>query len=133
MVDANRVKLMTRMASYEMNEGKKYKKIGNYFRSDYLAMQVIKSIVYGSIAYMLILAIYFIYTLDTFLKDIYDLDLILFAKDLLVKYAIFVLVYTVISIIVYAIRYSTARKSLRCYFNNLKKLSDYYTVLEEEK
>lgn len=132
MVDADRVKLMTRMASYEQNEGKGNKKIGNYFRSDYVALQTIKAVIYGTIAYMLVLTIYIIYDLEVFLQDIYNVDLILFGKDLIIKYILFIVAYALLSFVVYTRRYNIAKNSLRCYYNNLKKLSNYYEIMDNE-
>ena len=37
MLNEERIKLMTKMACYEANEGKKNVAIGNYFRGDYIA------------------------------------------------------------------------------------------------
>ena len=51
MLNEERVILMTKMASYEENEGKKNVNIGNYFRGDYIAIQVLKSIFCATIAY----------------------------------------------------------------------------------
>lgn len=51
MLNEEKVILMTHMASYESGEGRKNVKIGNYFRSDYIAVQVLKSVVCGTIAY----------------------------------------------------------------------------------
>lgn len=132
MIDVDRVKLMTRMASYEKTKGKEYKKVGNFFRSDYLAAESIKSFLYGTIAYVIGLALYVVYDLELFLANIYDMDLIAFAKDVLTYYAIFIVAYVVLSLIYYMHKYSVARKSLRHYYNNLKKLSNYYEVMDEE-
>ena len=41
MLNEERVILMTKLASYETNEGKKNVAIGNYFRSDYIGWQVL--------------------------------------------------------------------------------------------
>ena len=41
MLNEEKVILMTQMASYEENEGKKNMAIGRYFRSDYIAIQVL--------------------------------------------------------------------------------------------
>ena len=46
MLNEERIILMTRMAAYEEGEGKKNVKIGNYFRSDYIAVQVLKAVIY---------------------------------------------------------------------------------------
>ena len=45
MINEERVILMTRLASYEANEGKKDISIVNYFRGDYIGFQVLKSII----------------------------------------------------------------------------------------
>lgn len=132
MIDVDRVKLMTRMASYENTQGKENKKIGNYFRSDYLAAQSIKSFIYGTVAFVIGLAIYIIYDLEVFLSEIYDMDLLAFGKNVLTYYVIFIAAYVLLSLIYYIRRYSIARKSLRHFYNNLKKLSNYYEVMDEE-
>ena len=40
MLNEEKIILMTQMASYEENEGKKNMAIGRYFRSDYIAIQL---------------------------------------------------------------------------------------------
>jgi len=132
MIDVDRVRLMTRMASYEATDGKKNKAIASYFRSDYLALQTIKSILFGTIAYLFVLAIYIVYDLEVFMQDIYHIDLLVFGKDLIIKYLVYIIIYTLVAYAIYARRYSNARKSLRCYYNNLNKLSNYYDVMDEE-
>ena len=54
MLSQERIKLMTKMAAYEENEGKKYMSIGSYFRSDYMGMQVIRSVICGTLAFFLL-------------------------------------------------------------------------------
>ena len=53
MLNAERVILMTRLASYETGEGKQNMAIGKYFRSDYIRLQTIKSVVYATIAFFM--------------------------------------------------------------------------------
>jgi len=126
MLNEERVKLMTRMASYEAGEGKRNMNIGKYFRSDYISFQVIKSIISATIAFVICFALYLFYDFEHFMQDIYKMDLIQFAKNVLIIYAVVVIGYSVISYIVYAIRYNRARKSLKKYYNNLRKLSGLY-------
>ena len=54
MLNEERVILMTRMVSYEKNEGKKNVKVGNYFRSDYIAVQILKWVICATIAFCII-------------------------------------------------------------------------------
>ena len=59
MLNEERIILMTQMASYEANEGKKNVAIGSYFRSDYIGWQVLKSIISATIAYCLLVMLYY--------------------------------------------------------------------------
>lgn len=126
MLSEERIILMTKMASYESNEGKKNMAIGKYFRSDYIAIQVMKSVVYGTIAFFIVFALYILYDFETFMQDLYKMDMIAFARGILIYYAVSVIAYAVISYIVFSYRYAKAKKNLKCYYHNLKKLSTMY-------
>ena len=126
MLNEERVKLMTRMASYEAGEGKKNMNIGKYFRGDYISMQVLKSIISSTIAFVICFALYLFYDFERFMQDIYQMDLVQFAKDVLLVYVVVVVGYAIISYLIYASRYKKARKSLKKYYNNLRKLSGLY-------
>lgn len=126
MLNEERVKLMTRMASYEAGEGKKNMNIGKYFRGDYIGIQVLKSIICSTIAFGICFALYLFYDFEHFMQDIYQMDLIQFAKDVLFIYAAVVIGYALVTYIIYSVRYRKARKSLKKYYNNLRKLSGLY-------
>lgn len=126
MLSEERVILMTKMASYEKNEGKKNVSVGNYFRSDYIGVQVLKSIFCATIAFAIIFALFIFYDFELFMQDIYKMDLITFAKNVLIYYGVTVFVYGGISYAVYSYRYTKAKKSLKCYYQNLKKLNALY-------
>lgn len=126
MLNEERVILMTKMASYEGHEGKKNMKIGKYFRSDYIAVQVLKSFFCSSIAFVLIFALFVFYDLEGFMQDIYKMDLVSFARNVLTYYGISVGLYCAATYGICAYRYAKARKSLKLYYQNLKKLTSLY-------
>lgn len=126
MLNEERIKLMTKMASYEANEGKKNVSIGNYFRGDYIGLQVIRSVISATIGFFIVFAMFIFYDLETFMTDIYKMDLLQFAKNVIIAYLVFVIVYALVSYGVYMHRYTKAKKSLKMYYNNLKKLSYLY-------
>ncbi len=126
MLNEEKVILMTQMASYEENEGKKNMAIGRYFRSDYIAIQVLKSILCATIAYGVCFALFVFYDFENFMQDIYKMDLIGFGKNVLLYYGITVVVYGAASYLICSLRYAGAKKSLKCYYNNLKKLNSIY-------
>lgn len=126
MLNEERIILMTKLASYESGEGKKNAAIGNYFRSDYISLQVVKSVINATIAFVICFVLYVLYDFETFMADIYKMDLFVFAKNVLIWYAVVVIGFAVLTYIVYSYRYSKAKKSLKNYNINLKKLSALY-------
>lgn len=126
MLNEERIKLMTKMASYEAKEGKRSVSIGNYFRGDYISLQVIKSIISATIAFLICFALFIFYDFEIFMSDIYKMDLVGFGKSALICYVVFTAVYAFISYLIYTHRYAKARRSLKMYYNNLKKLAYLY-------
>jgi len=127
MVNEERVILMTRMASYEAGEGKKNIKIGDYFRADYLSKQLLKSLIFSTISFVIGLVLYVLYNFDYLLENVYKIDLLALGKKMITGYIVLVVVYGLITYIVYAFRYRNARKNLKTYYGNLKKLSSMYS------
>jgi len=126
MLNEERIKLMTKMAAYEADEGKKNVAIGNYFRGDYIGLQVIKSIISATIAFVIVFGLFVFYDFEVFMSDIYKMDLLGFGRTVITAYLIFVAVYALIPYMIYTYRYAKARKSLKMYYNNLKKLAYLY-------
>lgn len=117
---------MTRMASYEEHEGKKDIPIIHYFRGDYIGFQVLKSIIAATISFFALFAVYIFYNFEELMQDIYKMDLLEFGKSVIILYLCVVGAYGVITYAVFASKYSRARKSLKHYYDNLKKLSNMY-------
>lgn len=126
MLNEERIILMTHMASYEEHEGKKNMAIAKYFRSDYITIQVLKSVFSATIAFLIGFALYIFYDFEVFMQDIYKIDLFAFARSVLLYYLVAVVSYSVICYLVYTVRYAGAKKSLRRYYQNLKKLNKMY-------
>lgn len=128
MLNQERIKLMTRMAAYEENEGKKYMSIGSYFRSDYMGLQVIKSVISSTLAYLIIMGLYVYYHFESLMQDIYKMDLMKVGKNLLLYYVIFTAANGLITYTVYSFRYSRAKRSLKKYYRHLKQLAAIYDI-----
>ena len=128
MLSQERIKLMTKMAAYEENEGKKYMSIGSYFRSDYMGMQVIRSVISGTLAFFLLAGLYVYYHFETMMQDIYKMDLLLLGRRVLFYYIVFIAAYSVITYVIYSFRYSRAKRSLKHYYYHLKPLAAIYDI-----
>ena len=129
MLDESRIKLMTRMASYEDTEGRISIPIAGYFRGDYVSLNVVKTAISATIAFVLVLAVYVYYNLENFIADIYKYDLESMGKRIFSVYLVYVAAFTVFSFFFYTRKYSKAKKSIQEYSLALKKLDSMY---EEE-
>ena len=126
MLNEERVILMTKMASYEEGEGKRNMSLGRYFRGDYISIQLLRAFFSSTIAYLLGFGLYVLYDFEALIADIYKMDLFVFAKNIIMWYAIFVVGYCVVTYAICAYRYAQAKKSLKLYYHNLKKLDSLY-------
>ena len=121
-INGERVMRMTRMASFEDNEGKEAIRICNYFRSDYVCLNVVRAIVSATVSYFLILGLYIYYNIDRLLQEIYTMDLMATGRRLVTAYVIFAGAFGIIAYIVYSFRYDWARKHLNDYNYALREL-----------
>lgn len=126
MVNEERIKLMTKMAVYEAGEGKKDKVITGYFRSDYISLQILKSIVSATVSFVILFALYIFYDFEIFMKDIYKMDMFQFTRWVLILYLAFTGIFVLITYVVYAIRYNKAKGKIKKFFGNLKRMSVFY-------
>lgn len=126
MINEEKVILMTRLASYEANEGKRDIPVTNYFRGDYIGFQVLKSVISATISFFALFAVYAFYNFEELMQNIYKMDLLEFGKSIVILYLCAVGAYGVISYVLYASRYSRAKKSLKNYYSNLKRLAGMY-------
>ena len=133
MLNESRIKLMTKMASFEQDTGKKSMTIGTYFKGDYISKEIIKSIIYGTLAYVICFALYIAYEFEFLLSDIYKMDILGFGKNVVFSYLKFIAVYAIITYVVYTLKYQKARHDLRAYYNNLKRLNSMYKKEDREK
>lgn len=131
-VDGDKVKLMTRMASFEENEGREAIRICNYFRSDYVTLNVVKAIVSATISFALILGLYIYYNIDNIMQDIYTMDLLETGRKLITSYVIFAGVFGIIAYVVYSFRYDWAKKHLNDYNYALRELSNMQEIESHE-
>lgn len=126
MINEEKVILMTRLASYEENEGKKDIPIINYFKNDYIGFQVLKSVIAATISFFALFGVYCFYYFEDLMQEIYKMDLLGFGKSIVILYLCVVGAYGVISYVIYANKYNRAKKNLKNYYSNLKKLASMY-------
>ena len=127
MLNEEKVILMTKMAAFIDREGKNNDAINSYFKSDYVAFNVIKSLISATIVFAVFIAAYVLYDFEKVLSDVYNTEnLIATGRRWLIYYLLLVGVYSLISYVIYSYRYTKMRKSMKAYYADLKKLARIY-------
>lgn len=131
MLNKERIRLMTQLAAYEQGEGKEYVPMSQYYRRDYVGLQMIKTFVYSTISFAVLFLLQILYQMESWMDSLYQMDYRAYLMGILIKYLIFVLVYQVIAWVVYSLRYKKGHKNQKLYQNRLKKVEKLYE--REEK
>lgn len=126
MISKERVRHMTKLAAFEEREGKKYHKMTQYFRRDYVGLELIKSFFTGTLAFGLMLMVWVVCGAESLMANINHMNLVVFGTELLIWYLTFLAVYLIATYVIYNIRYTRGRKKIRLFYNRLKKVSRLY-------
>jgi hypothetical protein len=126
LLNENKVKMMTKMAIYEKNEGRRMLKTARYFKSDYIAFGILKTLITTSIAYIIMLIMYVLYNMESIIKDINKIDYTEVGTNLIIGYVAMIAVFSAIAFVVYGKQYDNSRNGLKRYFSRLNKLERFY-------
>lgn len=133
MLNNRKVRLMTRLAMYEQKEGKEDIRLSKYFRTDYVRLQVLKSVVALTVGYLLLLLLLVVYRSEYLIQNAVVLDY----QGMVLRYAgIYVIVlaiYCSMVMIGYMFQYRSSRKKLAKYFRMLRRLRCIYREEDGER
>lgn len=126
MIDEKKVKLMTRMASYENNEGKEDLKISAYYRKDYVSLHTLSSIIWTTIGYAFLVLLLGISCFDKLMGNMSMGILITLAILVVVGYFVVVISYAVVTHVTYNKKHQKARTRVKKYNHDLARLLKIY-------
>ncbi len=127
MLNEEKIRAMNRLALYEQGEGKKYLPVSRYYRSDYIGQALLRTFLFVTFGYALILAALAIYYSEYLMNNIHRMDLRLLAVYIIIGYAALFVVYIIVTYIIYTVKYFKAKKSVREYYRQLTTLDKLYT------
>lgn len=126
MINEEKVKIMTKLAMYEQGEGKKYLPISKFYRSDYIGQALIKNFFLISIGYVLALGGVGAYFGEYLLENIHRMNLLRLGVYVVLGYVAVLVLYSMLTYIMYSVKYARAKKSVRRYYEELTKLGKIY-------
>lgn len=126
MLNNDKIRTMTKLAVYEEIKGKEDLKMANYYKTDYVRLQVLKTSVSATLGYVLILLLITMYKADYIIAKVVTLDFVRIGQLVLGFYIIIMAIYITSTIIWYNYKYNKSRKNLSKYNKMLKKLINFY-------
>lgn len=131
MLNEEKVKIMNRLALYEKGEGKKHLPVSRYYRSDYIGLALIKNFFLVTIGYIMALGVIAAYFGEYLMNNIHKMNLVNTGLYLVAGYVIALVAYSVLTYIMYSVKYHRAKKSVKKYYEELTALNKIYS--REEK
>ncbi len=131
MVNEKKVRAMTELAMYENGVGKKHLMISKYYRTDYVGQALIRTFFLVTIGYALLMALVAVYFSEYLMNNIHKMDLRVLINSVVAGYLIVMVVYVLLTLLVYNVRYFRAKKNVVKYYKRLTELSKLYQ--REEK
>lgn len=133
MVNEDRVKQLYKIAIYEKNEEKLHRQTGQYFRSDYVAKEVMKSIFTGTFAYLIMMVLWMMSNWSLVLHQINTLEIINTLAIMFIFYLGFMIIYLFATVMVYFFRYKHSQKKLEAYVEDLQVAHNMFEREEKLK
>lgn len=130
MVSEKKVRLMIRLADYEQKQGKKDLQCVEYYKADYIRLQVIKTVACVTAALILIVGLVCMYHFEYILENALALNYKSIGGILILVYILMLSLFIGITMKMASLRYDEAKKKVKIYYQTLNELIRYYK--EEE-
>lgn len=126
MLNESKVRMMTKMAIYEKNEGRRELKTARYFKTDYVSLGVLNTIIAATAAYVLIILMIALSNMQWLTNNVNNIDYASVGSRFAAYYIVYLLFFSVVSAFVYACRYDMSRRDIKKFFARLNKLEHFY-------
>ncbi len=122
MIDNEKTRLMTKLAIYEKHKGQEDIRIATYFKSDYVRIQILKTILAVTFGYALILAMIAVYYSEFLLDNALLLNYKMLGTKILGYYIFLVVIFVALVSIGYTVKYAESHKRVSNYYKALNRL-----------
>ena len=126
MIDEKKVKLMTRMASYENNEGREDLKISAYYRKDYASIHMVYTIIWVTIGYGCLMLLIGFCLFDKLMESLSMSAVMTLGIGVVVGYFVVIIAYSVATHTMYSKKHQIARMRVKKYNHDLTRLLKIY-------
>lgn len=133
MVNEEKIRLMNKMALYEEKYGKEDFKIASYYKKDYIGYQTIFTVIWVTIGYVILFAVFAAAFLEKFLENVnlFVIALMIFAAIAL--YLILAVSYGLFASRFYQKKHNKAKGRVKRYTRMLTQLEKFYSKERKKK
>ncbi len=125
MLNANKIRWMTRASIYEKEEGREDLARNTFFASDYVRFCLLRNFICVTLAAIMILMIYLLCRVEYVMTLAAEMNLGPFVRQVLTIYLVTVVVYTLIGAVIYSVQYVRSKERVRKYYRMLKLIEKY--------
>lgn len=125
MIHSKKVRLMTQCAIYQKHEGADDLKIARFFRSDYIRLEVVKTILGITFGYLIILGMIIMYNLEYLIANALNLNYPGLGKRILAYYILLLAAYIIFAVARYSYLHLKSHKRLGRYYKMLGRIRKY--------
>lgn len=126
MLNEEKIRMMTDLAAFEKQNGRRMKGVTGYFKRDYVSRHLIRGFLSYTICFGVLFVFWLLFSMDMFLSTA-DLDgIISVARRTAIFYAAGLAAYSALIGTVYGRRYDTETRKQRIYTAKLKHLDKRY-------
>jgi len=122
MLSKEKIRIMAALSVYEKNGGSEELKIAEHYRYDYVMTQLFSSFIRYTVCFGICLVLYLVVNSNDFFYNINAGGFIRTVRTFGLYYLIGLLVYCLISFVVYTVRHRNAVRNTELYAKGLKKL-----------
>ncbi len=123
MLDEKKVKLMTKIAIYEKNEGKDMKIASKSFKVDYVTLNMLYTGITTTIGYVLLVVLYVLSNLENLLVNVSETDFPKLIENVATYYVVVLILFLAAALVFYSNKYDKSFAKVRKNYQNLKNLS----------
>lgn len=132
MLDEKKIRLMTQMARYENGAGKEDLRITRFYRSDYIALGLLKNFLFTTLGYFLVWGVIIADHMEYLLANLHKVKISAVVGEFIIGYLVFLIIYSAVTYRKRYRRYGEAKKNVKRYYTGLERLSrTYYGEAEE--
>lgn len=126
MINEEKVKQLYKVALHEQEAEKYRRKIGRYYREDYIAKEILKSIFTGTMAYLFMSALWLAGDWINVFEKINNKEYAEICVPMAALYVVYMIIYMTVTYVVYKAKYKESSSYIKNYEKELVHLNRMY-------